>query len=1011
MTKPIRKTKVTPPPAPPPVVAAPIVVAPVAAQPPPAAMVNFPGKGEVTLDDARRFSGTYGQFLKKQSPEICADGVTTPTCRADIAAVAAVMHTQEYAKNGDENSRTMAIMSVDTLYSLAPSEETFLLMLTLRQQLGIDLVRLQKKMDTTASSSAVSWGPSTYLMSDAVALKASLKHLDRIDAKLSQNAWTLEKTVAKKILDDQRGAIHTAIKRAHVTDSLAANLQSARMEGLVGNREAAVEFLANAQTTLSTRSPLTTADQLAQITIWHRHATLTTVFAERQKMLKDASDLLEKLPSATPQRASLAIENVALMAQLEEQEIRVTLKGNRGEDTVLRIRNVYDAAIAKAEKWVDETNAKGVRTIKLDPLLELKATLAEQQLGIAFAWHTLGDAMTRAKKIRDDVAAQLTTDVAGYNVLVHPQTLSAFKARHYWALAQFDFFTGNIQSALVHLQTIASQHQGTPHEAMLWHKDNWPYMAGIVSADRAFSDKLNHKSIEAGARAFMQAYLQRRGTAFLGCEAGALAFTLGTAAITKQFSSAAALAGCFSGNAAAALNTWTDASDLIRQSYITGLSPVTDIQAQEMRTTLLMQTAVIVASGMGGVVAQGITNTVTLPLQRRLLAGVVSNGAPWLSNGLTVGLREASHVAGGLTMGTISNAIYSSLGEDQNKMPMVDHWLTYSVLGWLGHLNPGMRIFGRAGISNAVARAFTNVSLAGWAMASYGAVRHPDGGAFLENAADTTAFMGVLHGTLSVGRLIQSSGKFKLPQPLDELAVEQNPELRPVGDIPVDLVVRRRLRKNSDRILGVNAVVSGHIDTFVEEISRITALTGRLDPALAERVHLARASLNELVSLSEAGLVVDVRQLDIIWKTPSLTQHDFRVASLRILEEQINKGHIKRIEPGVVVYVKTMESFHIPDYFRVVDPHSWGLTRTNIAGLTEAVKQFDRDPLLQYLSAKVVKQVDLLPPSYATIKQYCRDTLIAEYRRQNFNIEDGVELTPIPDLIMSGKMLEPAGNP
>lgn len=964
-----------------------------ATPPPPPTLVNFPGKGEITLDEARKFAGTYGQFLKKPSPEICPEGETSPTCRADLAAVAAVMHTKDYAESGDENSRTMAIVSIDTLYSLAPSDETFLLMFTLRQQLGVDLARMQRKVDATDSTSAIPWGPSTYLMSDALALKASLKHLDRIDAKLSQDTWALEKAVAQKLLGDHRAAIHAAIARAHTDDSLAAHLQSARMEVLVGNREAALDFLNKAQVELKRRTPSMPSDSLTQITIWHRQATLMAPLTDRKKLLQDAAALLEKLPDPTPQRASLAIENVALMAQLQEQELRADLKGNSDDDMVYRIRAIYDSAVAKAEKLVSATDAKGRRTIRLEPLLELKATLAEQQLGIAFAWHNFGDSLARAEQVRAAVEIQLNNDVAGYNILVTPQLLSTFKARHYWAMAQYDFFTGNIQNSLVHLQTIASQHRGTRHEAMLWDKDNWPFLAGIVSGERAFSETLNQKSINAGMKTFMQTYLKRRGTAFLGCEAGALVFTLGTAAITKQFSSAAALAGCFSGNATVAMSTWLEASDLIRQSYVTGLSPVTETQAQEIRNTLLMQTAVAVFSGFAGYIAQRTSAAITAPLQRRLLANTVVNDTPWLHHGVSLSFREASHVAGGLTMGTLSNTIYKSLGETQHQMPLVDHWLMYSALGWIGHLNPGARIFGDAGLTNGMARAFTNISLSGWMMGIYNTLRHPSDVSFLEQTADTTALMGVLHTTLSLGRLVQFSGKRQsaLPKPLDEVGASST------SGTGIDMAAYRSRRTQSDKLLNVNAAVTAHLDTFVEEAARIVANRGRFDINLSENIANARGALRELVTLAEAGLVVDVRHLDVIWKTPSLIQTEFRVAALRILAAQVNKGHIRRVGPGVVAYVKEGWEFHLPSVYQVVDQNSWALTRTNIAGLFEALRAEPNDPLLQHMAARTIRQVHHLPNQFSAIKAYCTETLDALLKRHGYDALNDTQLTPIPE--------------
>lgn len=289
-------------------------------------------------------------------------------------------------------------------------------------------------------------------------------------------------------------------------------------------------------------------------------------------------------------------------------------------------------------------------------------------------------------------------------------------------------------------------------------------------------------------------------------------------------------------------------------------------------------------------------------------------------------------------------------------------------------------------------------------MGIYNTVRHPSDVPFLEQTADTTALMGVLHGTLSFTRLWQFAGKRQLPKPLDDLAGAQGSEAQPAASVGIDMAAYRSRRTQSDRILNVNAAVTAHLDTFVETAARIVANRGRFDINISENIATARGALNELVTLAEAGLVVDVRHLDVIWKTPSLIQTDFRVAALRILAAQVNKGHIRRVGPGVVAYVKEGWEFHLPSTYQVVDQNSWALTRTNIAGLFEALKSDPSDPLLQHMAARTIRQVHHLPNQFSAIKTYCTETLDALLKRHGYDAINDRQLTPIPEFEMPASM-------
>lgn len=1010
--------KIAPLPLPPLPAPAPVVVAP----PPPPVMVDFPGKGEIRLEDARKFAGTYGQFLKKLSPEICPDGVTTPTCRADIAATAAVLHIKEYAADGREDSRTLAISSIDTLYSLSPTDESFLLMIMLRQHLGIDLARLQRKVSYKKSDTAISWGPLTFLTNDTLSMNGVMRKLEQTNAKLSQTTWTLEKTVAQKLLTDHKEAIHEAILRAHAGDPLGRYLQSARMEVLLGNRDDALVFLDKAQAILTLHPNTTNTEKRAQIAIWHRQATLMAPSTDRQKLLRGAAKILEMLPKGSAERISLGIENLALTAQFEEQELRASLKGDRDETAIHMIRNIYDTAVVAAEKLFNEASATGHRYIQSAPLLELKATLAEQQLGIAFSWHMVEGFPTRAAKIRKSVEEQLKKDVASFDMFISPQDASMFKARHYWAMAQYDFFTGAIQNAVTHLQTIATLHRGTPHETMLWSKDNWPFMAGIVSGERTFSPELNEASVAAGMKTFMKAYLDRRGVAFVSCEAGALLFTLGTAIATKRFSAAAPLAGCFAGNAGIAMDTWSDASDLIRQSYVTGLSAVTDIQSQEMINSFLMQTTIAAFSGLMGYVAQRYAIAFAAPLQRNLLSRRLIVDTPWMYHSVTIGFRETSHVAGGLAMGTVSNAIYGVLGENEHQSSHVDNWLTYSVLGWIGVVNPGVHIFGKTGFVAGAARAFTNISISGWSLGVYQTLQHPSDVPFLKQSADATLMMGVLHSTLSFARMWRSSTA--IPQPLDDVAVQEiNIDSAPpkfslaVGERPLtslgrgtlgrdgfyhpdtmDPAVYRRGRRESDRLMNVNTVVRTHMENFLKYVQDLTSKGPHTN--MENTVYHAKSELAELVALSKRGLVVDIRELGITWSTPELAGIDTRIMTLQILDSQVQKGNIKRPSQGLLRYPTDNHDFTLLSIFQVLQP-SWSVTRTNITAINEAYNANPKNPILEYVALRIFNEVGALPPKYASIRQHCTDTLRQSFSRHGIDPESGDAVTPVPDFIMS----------
>jgi len=780
----------------------------------------------------------------------------------------------EMKGKGDVEKRFVAVVALNKLYKMVPTEVTLATILSAYTSSGWDLAELRRSVDATEAyiHNYEGWMAEQFLMTgdsrfltpgEPVPILSPFRRrkapetIEGFGEQVNQLVEAMHVSFLKSQNDIGREQLETILNGlerlvadVHKDDLQERYIQLAELYTHVGDSSAVHMNLAFAHQAFKKKlrgpsSELKNEDVIKDVTVLHRLASLSKIDVEgKLEYLKEATTgvrMLRMLDINEP-AAYLELENAVIEAGITEQLAFLHFQTKKLTEEEFReeVKSGYEKVCDIGRKNVDSISRAKTKEHYVGLMFDGRISLLEHELTDAMVTRLKEDE-TAAYIISDSAQKAATADMSKYARYLKGDSRKEVEGRHQYVLAYYDFRSGHIAKAIQRLQYIQNNSVNCEANRAMFKKGEWPVEYGITNSDGTFEANLGKPSTVHGLKEMAGQLDEQQGRGLVACGVGAAAVAGLDLVIGEKITGAQILGACAVAytidRGAVISDNWNQISD----AYDMGVSTVSTEEALVNAGTYLLDMGSVYLGGLSGRITQEALLKAGVAMKRRGINWLVKRGAmqAW-TRPVVPGflLREAAYFGNAYVFNKTTKGIQSAIHDDPPGKPQESNdlfasWLFVRFLP-LFHAkkNIGGAIVKGQTTADAAARFGINTGAAATTMQGVLSLGAPSEGKFRDRVAHTFRDLALLHlGSKTFESVIAPKVLKRFGIELEKMRPEKTPK-----DLEYEALKAEEKPETGERwdwLIRRTTQEAVHAGDFIGSIGRFL---GKIGNGIAEKV-------------------------------------------------------------------------------------------------------------------------------------------------------------------------------